>query len=240
MTAQSAIWHDLECGSYDVDINCWLQLADDFPGPVLDVGAGSGRLALQLAGNGRDVTALDIDPDLLAALSSRDERARVATICADARAFESAQRFGLIIVAMLTVQLLGGPTGRREFLRRARSQLAEGGCLALAIADLRDDGEAVANGTPAAPDTRLIAGIEYSTQAIALHERSGQTGIERSRQIRRPDGSVEKLSATDWIDTLSASTLESEGAAAGLKVAARRLIPASDEYIGSTVVCFNG
>ena len=56
---------------------------------MLDVGAGTGRVALRLAQAGHDVTALDLDPELLAVL----ERARrrrptdVTTLAADATAF---------------------------------------------------------------------------------------------------------------------------------------------------------
>jgi SAM-dependent methyltransferase len=238
VTDHSAIWHQLECGSYAVDLDCWLGLADDYDGPILDVGAGTGRLALTLAERGREVTALDNDPELLAALTARDLDGEVTTLCADAREFDLPRRFGLIIVAMLTVQLLGGEAGRMKFFGRAREALLQGGCLALAIADLSD--EPAADGTPAAPDSLLVAGVQFSSQAVALHRRDQQIGIERRREIHGPDGSVQVLAATDWIDAVAATTLEAEGAAAGLSVGARRQIPESDDYVGSTVVCFNG
>jgi len=238
VTDHSAIWHQLECGSYAVDLDCWLGLADEYDGPILDVGAGAGRLALMFADRGREVTALDKDQELLTALAANDIDGRVTTLCADARDFDLPQQFGLIIVAMLTVQLLGGEEGRMRFFGRARKALSPGGCLALAIADLSDD--SAADGAPAAPDSLHLAGIQFSTQAVALHERDQQIGIERRREIHGPDGSVQVLAATDWIDDVSATTLEAEGAAAGLSVGARRQIPDSEDYVGSTVVCFNG
>ena len=46
-------------------------------GPVLDVGAGAGRVALDLARAGHDVTALDLDAELLAELArARPRRGR--------------------------------------------------------------------------------------------------------------------------------------------------------------------
>ena len=71
MISEAAIWHDLECGSYEADLDCWRTLAADYGGPILDVGAGTGRIALMLAELGHQVTALDLDQSLLAALSQR-------------------------------------------------------------------------------------------------------------------------------------------------------------------------
>ena len=40
------VWHDVECGRYSADLALWRELAAREPGPVLDVGAGTGRVAL--------------------------------------------------------------------------------------------------------------------------------------------------------------------------------------------------
>jgi 2-polyprenyl-3-methyl-5-hydroxy-6-metoxy-1,4-benzoquinol methylase len=67
----TVVWHDLECGSYRADLPLWRELAAREGDPILDVGAGSGRVALELAGAGHRVTALDLDPDLLRVLRDR-------------------------------------------------------------------------------------------------------------------------------------------------------------------------
>ena len=41
------VWHDVECGGYDADLPLWRELAREAGGPVLDVGAGTGRVALR-------------------------------------------------------------------------------------------------------------------------------------------------------------------------------------------------
>ena len=53
----AVIWHDLECGGYVEDLTLWQSLADEQGDPVLDVGAGTGRVALALARRGHRVTA---------------------------------------------------------------------------------------------------------------------------------------------------------------------------------------
>ena len=82
-------------------------------GPVLDVGAGTGRVTLDLARGGVAVIALDRDPVLLAALRERAgrgagrDRGRPtrATSPSTARSRSSSRR-------CRRVQLLGGPEGR--------------------------------------------------------------------------------------------------------------------------------
>ena len=110
---------------------------------MLDVGAGTGRVALALARAGHDVTALDREPELLEALAARAQaagarawRARSPTP-AD---FALDRRFGLIVVPMQTIQLLPERAG---FLAAARpGTCSPGGLLGVAItAALEDFGD---------------------------------------------------------------------------------------------------
>jgi len=86
------IWHDVECGAYAEDLPLWRDLAISHAGPVLDVGAGTGRVSLHLAGQGHRVVALDRSPDLLAALRARSAGLQVETVAADARDFDLGER----------------------------------------------------------------------------------------------------------------------------------------------------
>ena len=53
------------------DVDLYLALAARTGGPVLEVAAGSGRLALPLAEAGYQVTLVDIDPAMLARAETR-------------------------------------------------------------------------------------------------------------------------------------------------------------------------
>ncbi|MGZ4299463.1 MAG: class I SAM-dependent methyltransferase, partial [Solirubrobacteraceae bacterium] len=130
-----AIWHDLECGSYSADLLFWRALAERVGGPVLDVGAGTGRTTLELAREGHEVTAIDLDDDLLERLRERAQGLEVTTVVADARAFWLGLTFPLIIMPMQTIQLLGGAEGRAAFLECAAFHLESPGVLAIAIVD---------------------------------------------------------------------------------------------------------
>src|SRR3954454_12202777 len=83
-----ALWHDLECADYREDLPLWRSLVAETGGPVLDIGAGTGRVSLDLAARGTSVVALDSDAALLAALEHRAAGLPVETVVADARRFE--------------------------------------------------------------------------------------------------------------------------------------------------------
>ena len=65
------IWHDVECGGYSADLALWRELAASAnAGAIIDVGAGSGRVALDLGLNGYEVVAVELEPKLAAALAA--------------------------------------------------------------------------------------------------------------------------------------------------------------------------
>jgi SAM-dependent methyltransferase len=108
VSSADVIWHELECGSYRADLALWRELAERCDGPVLDIGAGTGRVALDLASAGHRVTALDLDPDLLGSLRERAAGLEVEIVCADARSFDLDRHdFALCLIPMQTIQLLG-------------------------------------------------------------------------------------------------------------------------------------
>ena len=215
----SVVWHDLECGAYTADLPLWRELAAREPGPVLDVGAGTGRVALDLARHGHAVTALDHDAELLAELDRR-AAGRVRTVLADAQVFSLPDRFGLIVVPMQTVQLLDD---RAAFLRAARTHLAPGGLLAAALTDELEPFE----GPLVAPDS---AG-RYVSQPVAVRLLDDVVRLERERD----DGSARTLDVTE-LRRVSPRELEAEGRAAGLTPAPAHRIEPTRDHVGSTVV----
>jgi SAM-dependent methyltransferase len=233
------LWHDLECGGYDVDLPLWRELADREGSPVLDVGAGTGRVALDLARRGHEVVALDRDAALLGALRERADGLPVTAVEADARSFDLGRRFPLILVPMQTIQLLGGPDGRARFLRCARAHLAPGGLLAAALADALEAFDAE-HDVPPLPDLREVAGVVYASRPVAVRDLGDRAAIERVREIVTGDGTRTVTDDVVELDRVDPATLAAEAAAFDLRAEAPRRLEPTLAYVGSTVVMLRG
>jgi SAM-dependent methyltransferase len=249
--SDAVVWHDLECGSYDADLALWRELADAAAatartsaadaggGWVLELGAGTGRVSLQLARDGHRVWALDRDRELLAALRERAAAAsldRVETVCADARDFALGHAdFALCVVPMQTLQLLGGAEGRRACLACAGRHLTDGGLLACAIVTDVEPFDVRAGGRGPSAERGRVNGTTYVSRPTLVEVNERVVRIERERTIssRAPALDVVEL------DLVSIGQLQRDGRAAGLTPAGTRTIPETREHAGSAVVVFH-
>jgi SAM-dependent methyltransferase len=215
----------------------WHELAAEAKEGVLDVGAGTGRVALRLAQAGHAVTALDLDPELLRTLT---ERARasgvdVATLTADAADFRLPAPVGLVAVPMQTIQLLPERSG---FFAAAKRAIVPGGRVAVAIAtDLEPY-----DGTPPlpAPDLGRIDGWTYISQPIAIRVDGDQVQIERLRQMVGPDGERTTFDDVIRLHIVTPGGLADEAGEHGLEAEELRHIPETPEHVSSEVMIFRG
>jgi SAM-dependent methyltransferase len=241
----AVVWHELECGRYSADMPLWRELARECaPAPadaILDVGAGSGRVAIALAHEGHELWALEREQTLLDALCLRASAAELAVtgICGDARDFALARRdFSLCLIPMQTIQLLGGAGERVAFMRCARTHLRAGALLACAIVTALEpfDCEGDVEAAPT-PEVALRDGVRYRSQALSVRVDERRVRIERRRTITAADSEASERDVIE-LDRLSAAELTAEAQAAGLHAHAVREIPATDEHVSSEVVIF--
>ena len=133
--------YDLDLVDDPGDLDLYLALAARVGGPVLELGAGSGRIAVPLAAAGHAVTAVDIDPAMLERAAAR--RARTGASVADRLdlveadlldlALGAAGRFRLAFIALNSLFLLATRASQRRAFEVMAAHLGSGGLAAVDI-----------------------------------------------------------------------------------------------------------
>jgi len=127
--------YDLDLAHDPGDIDLYQALADRTGGPVVELCAGTGRIAIPLAKAGHSVTAVDADRLMLdrarAKLSAAGPEVarRVTLVDGDlfSVAIAGAGTFRLAILGLNSLLLLGGPRRQREAIAVLAGLLAPGG-----------------------------------------------------------------------------------------------------------------
>ena len=232
VSAEAVIWHDLECGAYTADLEHWLALAAGRDGPVLDIGAGTGRVALALARAGHEVVALERDEELAAELGRRAGALAIEVRCADACDFALEEPAALAVVPMQTIHLLAD---RPAFLRCTCAALRPGGLLAVSLL-----GEGVEPfELELEADAMQLGAVRYESVPTALRrEPGGAVLIERRRSRIAAAGVTSSQLDLIRLERCDGATLAEEARGAGFAPAPGRTVAATLEHVGSEIACF--
>jgi len=136
-----ARYYDLDFGEITEDVTLYAELADAYagrgPDGLLELGAGTGRvaaaLAPALAASAVAVTAVEVNAAMRAVGAARAAAAGVTVLPGDMRTLALEQRFGLVICALSTFCHLASARDQRAALAVMRAHLAPGG---VAVIDL--------------------------------------------------------------------------------------------------------
>ncbi len=139
--AALARFYDLDLLDDPGDLDLYLALAGRTGGPILELAAGTGRLAVPLALAGHEVTAVDLDPAMLARARDRTQAAgraaaaRLAFVEADLLdlVLPSAGTFRLAFIGLNSLFLLATRDAQRRAFRTIASHLGPGGVAAVDI-----------------------------------------------------------------------------------------------------------
>jgi SAM-dependent methyltransferase len=123
---RSAAVYDVANPSRD-DFEFYMELAGRSPIRVLDLGCGTGVLAVDLARRGHDVTGLDPAAAMLEIARRRPGGERVRWIEGDARRFALDDRFDLAVMSGHAFQVFLEPEDVAAVMRGVREHLAPGG-----------------------------------------------------------------------------------------------------------------
>lgn len=131
---QLAPFYDLAMAGFDADIGLYLGFARRLRGPVLELGCGSGRVAIELARAGISVVGLDRSPAMLALAREKlatEPDLPVTLLEADMRAFELGRHFALITLPLDGFLHLENQDDQLTCLRHIRDHLTRNGLLVL-------------------------------------------------------------------------------------------------------------
>lgn len=107
------------------------RLADG--GPVLDVGCGTGWMAMALAERGLDVTGLDSSQNMLERMQENDRAGRVRPLLSDVTAGPIEGEYGLAYLLFETLIMVGDRTAQRAALDNIAGALRPGGAVLIEI-----------------------------------------------------------------------------------------------------------
>jgi SAM-dependent methyltransferase len=116
---------------HDYDLPFWLSLADREGDPIVEWGAGTGRLAVPLAEAGFDVTAVELSERMVE--RGREKIEAVEWVHGDMRSAELGRRHALAICAFNSFLCLLSVDDALAFLRNAREHLEPGGMLGIEV-----------------------------------------------------------------------------------------------------------
>jgi SAM-dependent methyltransferase len=107
-------------------------LAGLHPDPArgtLELGVGTGRIALPLSHLVGPVTGVDSSSEMLAALEKKADQGEVTAALGDIRTYREDRQYGLVYCVCNTLSLILDPDGQREVVARAAELLRPGGRL---------------------------------------------------------------------------------------------------------------
>lgn len=221
--------YDLDLASDPGDVDLYLAMAERTGGPVVELCAGTGRIAIPLAAAGYDVTGIDLDPAMVARARRRaasegravDRQLSFVTGDLFQATIPGAGTFRLAILGLNSILLLGGPREQRRAVGIMASLLAPGG---IAIVDawlpmaedlVRFDGRIGLEWVRADPES----GSEVVKSTAAWYDSSTRAlTLTTIFDAAAPGGPVRRWVREDAMTLVSAADLRLHAEDAGLEV----------------------
>ncbi len=109
----------------DVTVECLAELANG--GPVLELGIGTGRLALPLVERGLEVHGVDASDEMVSKLREKPGGDRIPVVVADFAKADAGRDFALVFLAVNTIFALPDQQAQVDCFRNAARHLAPSG-----------------------------------------------------------------------------------------------------------------
>lgn len=193
---------DLDWGAFADDLPFYENLARHCEGPILELGVGTGRVAIPLARAGFEVWGIDSSDQMLARARCKADSSLADTLhlrVGDMRELDLNHRFDLIFAGLGGFHHLLAYEDQMACLRRVQRHLAPGGLFACDQRPLHHSDWDTGTSAPLFHDwTRVLP----STGESVIKLRSVR--VDRARQIQHETHVYDRLSADGTLHRLTA------------------------------------
>jgi|SRR5262245_5845437 len=188
------------------DVAFYLDCAQRYGGPILELAAGTGRVLISLAKAGYEVVGLDLSGAMLQvarAKARRDSQAagRIQLAEGDMRDFSLRRQFSLALIPARAFQHVVEPEDQRRTLRCIHTHLKPGGHLVVDLFDANFELLAVpAEDMPVRSALHPDSGNLIRRTVIARHNDFYRQVVRETLQFEEIDGSGRVLAReeTSW------------------------------------------
>jgi len=148
-------------------------------GPVLELGIGTGRIALPLAARGVRVHGIDLSPDMVAQLRAKPGGDELPVTIGDFSATKVDGRFSLVYIVFNTINNLTSQEAQAACFANAAAHLEPGGCFVVEVG---------------VPPSEPLSVFDLSNTHVGVDEYEPATQRLVSHHFSLVDGRWERLS----------------------------------------------
>ncbi len=219
--ALSAPFYDLDLEGVDDDVTMYRELAIRQDGPVLELGCGTGRIALPLARAGLTVTGVDLSSGMLDVARAQSDGLPLTFVEADLRTFRVRRKFATVLVPFGTMQHMETARDVADAMATVKRHLALGGIAIIDIENPRPEDLEPGPQPLVAHWTRAWEG-GHVTKLVAVEPRpaEGVRYVTFHYDVQPPDGGLRRVSHEFLLRLITAGELELAGRLAGLDMVA--------------------
>jgi SAM-dependent methyltransferase len=218
--ADTVAWQRAEFGSYVADLDLWHELADA-GGSVLELGAGAGRVTLDLARRGHSLFAVERDPSLVFYLRRRKAAEQLSVLILRGDVGELRELWphpasgpSSVAAPLHLIQQID-PERRPTLLSTLAELCPTEALIGLTLVDEHSLFEGGIEGG-SVPDMVELDGWVYSSEPLWVQVSEETITVRRLRQRVSPGGEIERSVHDDVLHRLDPATLEAEADVAGL------------------------
>ena len=208
--------YDLEHDQFDDDIACLMNFVISTGDPVLELGAGTGRLVVPIAEAGYRVTGIDTSASMLATARERVDAAGVSDLVTleelgmEEASSASGGPFGVVIASLNSLLHLESASAQRVALKQAFAALDPRGQLLIDVMNPTPatltalEHQFILEGAWSQDDGSIVQ--KFSSRRVSAAEQLIETQLWYD--ITAPDGSLRRIPTSFTMRYLHRSELE--------------------------------